>query len=519
VDLRDYLRVIRRRKWVIVASTLIVAGVALAVSLSQAPVYSAEANLLVSESDPRSSSIDAALAAISSQPERGLQTQVRMMKMRPAFEAAIRSLDLRMPPERLIARTEIVSEGQTNVITVRVTDGDAERAAKMANAVAAEYALWVRDFSRRRISAAADQVETQLDQVRGELLDLGAGSNATAREKMALTIAGQDYAGLSEQLRQLRIREEMEVGPVQVVNVAAVPTEPIAPRPARNAMLGLIVGLTFGLGVAFVTEYLDNTVKSSEEATEITGAPVLGIVPLQKGEDLGVPVSASATSPVAEAFRGIRNSLDFINFQHDIHVVLVTSAAPGEGKSTVAANLASGLARAGKKVVLVSVDFHRPKSATYLGGSENLGLSHVLSDQYALERCLQAVGDDGLVVLASGKVPPNPSELLGSERMGALVEDLKGRADWVILDGPPVLAVADTTAVSKWVDGTLVVVRSGKTERDALGRAVDMLAGVGAKIIGAVLLGVGDAADGSVAYAYSTYSSYSKKRSSKSTQG
>jgi capsular exopolysaccharide synthesis family protein len=438
-----------------------------------------------------------------------------MIKMRPAFEAAIRKLDLRVSPTSLQRRTEVTAEGQTNIITVRVQDGDPQRAAKIANTIAEEYAVWVRNFSRARIEAAAQQVEAQLEEVRDELLLMGSGSKTSEKEKMALQIAGQDYAGLSEQFRQLKIREEMEIGPVQVVNTAAVPKEPVSPKPVRNGVLGLVVGLIFGVGVAFVIEMLDNTVKTSDELATITGAPVLGLVPLRKGEDLDVSVSSSATSPVAEAFRGIRNSLDFINFKHDIHAVLVTSAAPSEGKSTVAASLASGLARTGTRVVLVSVDFHRPKSATYLGGSESMGLSHVLSGQYRIDQAVQVVGEDGLVVLASGKVPPNPSELLGSEQMGRLVEDLKARADWVILDGPPVLAVADTTAVSKWVDGTIMVVRSGKTGRDALTRAVDMMSGVGAKLIGAVMIGVSGESEGSVAYAYSTYSSYARKHSSK----
>lgn len=515
MDLRDSLRVVRKHRWTVLLCTLLTAAAALGASMLQAPTYEAQAHLLVSESDPRSAAIDAALSGFSSQPERGLQTQVRMLQMRPAFEQAIRRLDLRIPPEELQERTEIRTEGQTNVITVVVRDGDPERAAQTADAIAEEFALWVREFSRAKIRAAAEQVEEQLGEVRDELLAAAPDSKATDRERMALQIAGQDYAGLSEQLRALRIREEMEVGPVQVVGVAAVPEEAVAPKPVRNTVLGLIAGLALGMSIAFITEYLDDSVRSTDEVNLITQSPVLGVVPLSKGEEPGVAITASASSPVAEAFRGIRNSLDFINFQDDIHTVLVTSAAPGEGKSTVAANLAAGLARAGKRVVLVSVDFHRPKSASYLGASEALGLSHVLTEQFELERCLQSVGDDGLVVLASGKVPPNPSELLGSQRMGQLMADLRRRADWVILDGPPVLAVADATAVSKWVDGSIVVVRSGKTSRDALARTVNMLSGVGAKIIGTVLLGVGDAADGSVAYAYSAYSSYSAKRSAK----
>jgi capsular exopolysaccharide synthesis family protein len=511
VQLRDYLRVIRTRKWVIIVATVVTVVAALAVSLVQPHVYEAESSLLISESGSSATAmIDAALSGFSTQPERALQTQVRMFRMRPAFERTVRRLDLRMHPDELAEKVEITPEGQTNVITVTVRDGDPKRAALIADALAEEYALWVRDFSRSRIRAAATQVEEQLAEVRDELVELGveAGRSPSERDRVALQITGQDYAGLSEQLRQLRIREEMEVGPVQVVNSAVVPEAPVSPTPARNAALALMLGAVLGLSGAFVLEALDTTVKTSEEAGELTGAPVLGIVPHRKDdEEAGIVLNQNVSTPVAEAFRSVRNSLDFINFEHRIKTLLVTSAAPSEGKSTVAANLAVGLARAGHRVVLVSVDFHRPKSAIYLGASEALGLSHVLTDQYALDVVMQDVGNDGLRVLAAGKVPPNPSELLGSSRMGALIEQLEAQADWVILDAPPVLAVADTTAVAKWADGTIMVVRAGKTTREAVERSVEMLGSVGARVIGAILFGVTGSGPGTVSYAYSSYAS------------
>lgn len=507
MELRDYVRTLKTRAWLIIAITFVTLGAAIAFSLLETPLYEAEANLLISESNSGSAAIDAALAGFSVQPERGLQTQVRMLEMRPAFERTIRRLDLRMHPDQLQARTDVGGEGQTNVISIHVRDEDPKRAARIANVLAEEYSLWVRDFSRARIRAAADQVEEQLEEVRAQLVEMGSQSGTTMsnRDRVALQIAGEDYAGLSEQLRQLRIREEMEVGPVQVVNTAAVPEEPISPKPVRNGMIALALGLVFGLGAAFGIELLDTTVKHAEEVAALTSTPVLGVVPMQKADaGAAIVLDETASNPVAEAIRGVRHSLDFINFDGRIKTLLVTSAAPGEGKSTLATNLAVGLARTGRTVALVSVDFHRPKSAAYLGLSETLGLSHVLTGQYGLETCLQS-GEEGLLVLASGKVPPNPSELLSSERMGDLVAELEGRVDWVILDGPPVLAVADTTAVTKWADGTMIVVRAGKTHRDALERAVGMLNGVGAKLVGSVLVGVPETGSGTGAYGYSSY--------------
>lgn len=511
MELHDYLKVIRSRKWLIVVSVVFTVAAALAASYIQTPMYEAEANLLASEGSGGSAALEAAMAGFSAQPERALQTQVRMLRMRPAFERTIRRLDLRMLPEELMQRAEISAEGQTNIISIRISDSDPDRAAEIANVLAEEYSLWAREFSRTRIRAAAEQVEQQLAEVRAELVEAGSGKNLSDRDKMALQVVGQDYAGLSEQLRQLRIREEMEVGPVQVVNAAAVPAEPDAPKPLRNGAIALVLGLVLGGGAAFVTESLDRTVKDADQASELLEAPVLGIVPLHRNDKSAlVGLDETAANPVAESIRTLRHSLDFVNFDQRTKTVLVTSSAPGEGKSTLAANLAVSLARAGRRVILVSVDFHRPKAASYLGLNETLGLSHVLTGQAGLEMCLQKVGESGLRVLASGKVPPNPSELLGSERMRDLIKALEGVADWVILDGPPVLAVADATAVAKWADGTVVVVRAGSTHREALKRAVATLNGVGAKLLGAVVIGGED--PGSAAGSYGYAHSYASRR-------
>lgn len=518
MELRDYLRIVRARIWLVVIAVLVTGAAALTFSLIRDEVYEAQADLLLLESSQSSAVIQTALSGFSALPERSLQTQVRMMKLRPVYERAIRRLDLRMHPDELAAVTEIEGEGQTNIVSVRVKDENPKRAAEIANAIASEYELWASEFSRERIRAAADEVEDQLDEVKDELVAAGdaLGKNPTDKEKLEIQLIGEDYAGLSEKLRQLRISEQMEVGPIQVINTAAVPEEPVSPLPLRDTVLGLVVGLILGVGGVFVAEALDLTIKTPEQAVELTGAPLIGVVPLRReGDTAAVALSHGSTSPVGEAFRGIRNSLDFINFEHDIKTVLVTSAVPGEGKSTVSSNLAVGLARSGKRVVLISVDFHRPKSALYLGASETLGLSHVLSDQYPLEACLQTAEEPGLLILASGKVPPNPSEMLSSERMGALIEQLAEDADWIVLDGPPVLAVADTTAVAKWADGVIMVVRAEKTSRDALDRSIKMLGGVGAKLIGSVLLGVRSSGADSSTYGYSyKYTSYASRHSS-----
>jgi capsular exopolysaccharide synthesis family protein len=203
----------------------------------------------------------------------------------------------------------------------------------------------------------------------------------------------------------------------------------------------------------------------------------------------------------------LRNSLDFINFQHDLKTLIVTSAAPGEGKSTVASNLAAALAQAGKKVVLVSVDFRRPTTDQFFHVNNMIGLSDVLLGTHSLKSALQRPGDEQLLVLTAGKMPPNPSELLGSEKMAEVIKSLGEWGEWVIIDTPPMLAVADPAAVARWADGVLMVTQAAVSTRDAGRKAMELLEKVGARTIGVVVWGLDESRGGGYGYGYGYYAS------------
>ena len=282
----------------------------------------------------------------------------------------------------------------------------------------------VRNAQRESIAEAADEVQKRLDQAKQEVITLGrklaASPNPSQDLNAELQIATGTYTTLAEKLEQLRINERLETGPARIVSTAVTDTHAVSPKPVRNAALGLVVGLLFGLGMAFLYEYLDNTIKSTAEVEKIFGSPVLGTIPmdkLEKDQKRRVAIVEAPGSSTAEAYRVLRNSLDFINFKHDLKTLIVTSAAPGEGKSTVASNLAAALAQAGKKVVLVSVDFRRPTTDRFFPVNNMIGLSDVLLGTHSLKAALQRPGDEQLLVLTAGKMPPNPSELLGSEKM------------------------------------------------------------------------------------------------------
>ncbi len=510
MELRDYLNIISARRGVIILATLVVSGVALAVSLIQPPTYESEARVLISEKDTGAALFGQVLPELSSQPERALQTQVQLVKVRPVFEAAIKKLGLGISPTELNERVAVSAVGQTNVIAIKAASGNPKEAKDIANAIAEEYVLASRERKRASIKEAADEVEGRLEDAREEIIALGRRIQESGKSDdlaAELQIAAQTYSTLAEKLQQLRINERLESGSGVIVQSAVEEASPIAPKPLRNTGIGLIVGLVFGIGMAFLYEYLDNTIKSTDEAERVYGAPVLAIVPidkLEKGLKRRLAITEAPGSASAEAYRVLRNAIDFVNFEHDLKTLLVTSATPGEGKSTVAANLAMSLAQAGKKVVLLSCDFRRPTTDQFFDVNNLIGLSDVLLGTHSLKAALQQPGGEQLLVITAGKMPPNPSELLASTKMQELIDSLEDWADWVIVDTPPVLAVADPVSVARWVDGVLMVSKAGESRREAAQKAVEYLGKVGARIVGVAVWGL-DETKNQVGYGYGYY--------------
>lgn len=516
LELKDFLKIIRTRKLVIVNAILVVAIIALAISFTQSPQYVGEARVLITERDAGAALLGNVIPEITGQPERALDTQVQLLQMRPLLENTIRELNLGITPRELEGRIQVSAVGRTNIISVNVSDSDPARAAAIANELAEQFTRWSRDHRRESIAAAVDQVDARLAEVEDEILTLGRKVQAEGRtEELAagLQVALSAYSSLSQERENLRIQEQLETGSARVVSPAVINEDPVSPNPLRNAILALSIGMALGLGLAMLNEYLDNTLKSSEEVESIFGAPVLGMIPLEKLEDTDqkrLTIVDRPGSVAAEAYRVLRNSLDFVNFEHNIKTLLITSAAPMEGKSTLSANLAASLAQTGQNVVLISCDFRRPTTERFFGVQNIIGLSDVLRGAHTLKSALQRPGDEHLLVLTAGKMPPNPSEILGSTKMQELIENLKEWADWIILDTPPLLAVADATALARWADGTLIVTRGGVSTRDAAVKARDMLEMVGAKIIGSVIWGLEEklAGGGYGYYGQYSYSAY-----------
>jgi capsular exopolysaccharide synthesis family protein len=294
---------------------------------------------------------------------------------------------------------------------------------------------------------------------------------------------------------------------IRVIDEAAVPLEPFSPNLPLNLLFGLIGGLVLGIGTAVVQEYLDNTLKSAEDVERLLGVPNLAIVPAAGSASRGgygyaadaragaaadpeTVVQDHPRSTLAEAYRGLRSAVMLSRAGQPPQVIAVTSAEPGEGKTTTAANLAQALAQAGKKTLFMDADLRRPRGHTVFGIAGQAGLVTHLTGGSPLEEAVAASRVPNLWVLPCGPLPPNPSELLGAAELKTLVQSLRSGFDAIVIDTPPVLAVVDAIEVAALADGIIIVARADETVYQQVGRAVRQVTAASDYFLGVVLNGV-----------------------------
>jgi capsular exopolysaccharide synthesis family protein len=297
----------------------------------------------------------------------------------------------------------------------------------------------------------------------------------------------QVYNALLQQEKELRVVSNSRANNVQLMDEADVPGAPYTPNHSRDWLMAIVLGLALGVALAYSVEYLDDTVKLPDDVTRRLKLPLLGLVPAVAGGKLPV-----LTSPVphdfGEAFRSLRTSLVFTNGSPGNRTIAVTSTQPLEGKTTTACNLAIALALGGARVMLMDADMRRPGLHRTMGMSNDLGLSHVLTGQARVREAVQRTSEPNLFVMSAGHVPPNPSELLSSERMRHLIANLEaGPFDWIIIDTPPVLAVSDAVIIAPYASGLVFVIGAEMTRRAHAERAIQTVQSGKTTIVGAVL--------------------------------
>lgn len=275
---------------------------------------------------------------------------------------------------------------------------------------------------------------------------------------------------------------------IQTIQPAAVAAKPTSPNIPMNIALGALLGLALGIGIAVLRFVLDTRIHSLHDIEQVTDKPLLGGIALDpEAKKRPLVVHADPRSPRAESFRSLRTNLQFVNVEDGPRSFVITSAGPGEGKSTTAANLAIALAETGATVALIDGDLRLPKIADYMGVEGGVGLTDVLIGRAELADVLQRWGRGKLYVLPAGRIPPNPAELLGSGAMMRMLKTLGEKVDYILIDAPPLLLVTDAAVMSKHTGGAIMVAASGSTRRNALGAAIRTLDSIGARLVGVVV--------------------------------
>lgn len=474
-------------------AALIVVATAMACCYSQTQVYRATAQLLITPTVSASSILNQTGAAATASVQ-DVQTQMQIITSVPVV-GVVRS-ELGAAPA--ISVSEV---GQTTVVQVSASSTIAGQAAEVANAYANAYVDSQRTQAINNLQSAGTQVQSRIDDLQTQIDALNARVAATpALDQADLTTQLDNLLAqqgvFKQQLAQLQLNASVATGGGEVVSPATTPMAPSSPRPERTAVVAILVGVLFGVGVCFLLDYLDDSVRSRDDADRAArGIPDIGFIPRiagWKSTDRPRVISfEDPTSPAAEAYRTLRTAIQFAALDHPLHIVQVTSPSMAEGKTTTVANLAVALANSGDDVCMCCCDLRRPRIHEFFNLDNAVGYTSVILGQESFRGAIQKVpGVDRLSLLASGPLPPNPSELLASERAIEVIHSLASMFDVVLLDSPPVLPVTDSSIISSVADASILVINMGESTRREITRTVEVLEQAHARILGTVLNGI-----------------------------
>lgn len=473
----DILRIMRRRAGLIALTTVVAAVGAFLVTVLQAEEYLAGAEVLL-ETVPLEEQVIPRDAIPSFDRNQEALTDIQLFTTSEVAEATAADVDGRIDPDDLEDVVEVTKANGSNVIEVEATVDDPALAASVANSVAENYIEFRRQLERERIRRA-------IELVREDLEALGEGGRRGG--------AGE---ALREQLIELTALRALQTGGARILREAEISSSPVSSSPLVNGIFGGVLGLIIGAGLAFLLDRVDRRLKTADQLESSFELPLLARIPESRALLGAAPLSLPALFPAdREAFEMLRSRLRYFNVDRPLGSILVTSPAAGDGKTTVAAYLAATVASAGESALLVEADMRSPSIAQRLEGSAGgPGLAELLSGQVELDEVIRQAPVDGagasMAVITAGALPPNPAQLLGAERASSLLEELGVRYSMVIVDAPPITAVADAIPLIREVDGVIVVGRIGLTTGERVKQLNEQLSGLDAEALGAVANGV-----------------------------
>ena len=489
--IREYLSILWPRKSLIIALALVCSGAALLYTSSVDKVYTSEAEVLV---DLSSTSVDPPSTGTTA--ASMMQTEAVVATSTGVAQQAAAQLDSGETANQLLERVAVEVNPDTNILNITARGATPGAAQELASAFANSYLDHRQDSTRNRLTADAEAIQTQIDDLNDEIAGLNEDIEASVDDAQRSTLEGQ-VASLGEQVGLLQERL-IDTGPAtnlyagEVIRTADRQSEPVSASPVRMAGLGLVGGLLLGLALAFVEERMRDRLRRRADLENRSGAPVLAVVPktsVRRSAPSQLVTESHPHGSACEAYRTLRTGLLMAASRSPITTVMITSPSSDEGKTTAAANLGVVLAQAGKRTIVLSADLRRPQLHRLFDASAEPGLTNVLAGEVRASEVLQQVGvaSDNLRLLPPGPIPNNPAELLGSEAMRRLMSYLRDTCDFVLVDTPPLLDVADAAVVASTVDAVLLVASADRTTRADVGQARKLLDQVDANLIGTVL--------------------------------
>ncbi len=457
MDFKQFFKVIRRRWLSMVAIVVVALAIAGVISWQTTPQYESKARIFVSVNAADATDV----TAISFFAAGRVSTYADLATSTELMEGVIDDLDLSESPEELADRVKAEVVPDTTLIEMTVRDTDARHAQRNADWLAKSYAEYL------------TRVETP---------------------------AGADEAQIL----------------ASVTDTATYNSKPVAPKTVLYLAVAGLVGLLIGVATALTRDILDRTIGAQEHIKEVTAAPVLASVGFDK--EIGsspLLTNLGSFAPRTEAFRLLRTNLQFLDLDDQPRCLVISSAVPGEGKTMTSTNLAVALAQTGRRTLVIDADLRRPRVAGLLGLDAAVGLTTILVGKAELQDAIQVHEPSGLHFLASGAKPPNPTEILQSRVTHDLVKKLRNEYDMVIIDAPPLLPVADASVLATLADGTILVIKHGKTTRDQLAEAIARLNQVGGRLFGVVVNMIPRRATNSYYYYYYEESAPGRRKDGK----
>ena len=517
MELRQYLNILWKWLWLIVLAVVIAATASYLASRAATRLYQTKTTLLIGPGtqDLNLNSYDLYIGQMLAQNYAELATR------EPVLKGVVESLGLERDWISLVDQVTAAPVPNTNLIEVSVVDSNPQRAKVLADAIAQQLILQSPSnnaIDPSQVAFVKDQIadlETKIKDAGEEIKRLQQELDATNSARQIQSLSSQiallenKITGWQSTYSQLLLTQGGSSNTVSVLEEATTPTWPISPNTRMNVMLAAVLGLILAVGGALLVEYLDDTIKTPDDAMRTTNLPLLGAITRIDGEQYPDKLIAAThpLSPTVEAYRVIRTNIQFSTVDHPARTLMVTSPSPSEGKSVMLANLAVVMAQSGLKTILVDTDLRRPVQHRIFGITNRNGLSNaVLEPDVPITERLQETSIEGLSLLSSGSLPPNPAELLASERMSRIINELKEKADLVLFDSPPTLVVADAAILGSRMDGAILVNDFGNTRTAESRRAADELRRVRVNLLGVVLNRMPLGGRGS--YYYYNYSYY-----------